>query len=169
MPNHKRTLADNSDEHLKTLIDHRVVLVNFQSEQYRTFDKSILTVSGGALALSIAFSDKFGGQNPQISGWLLGAWAAFGIAIFISIASYLSASADLNKAIDEVDAEIRGEADELPSGNVFKNVTKGLNIAALLLFLIGVGGPIQHARVVGGDYDVNEEVEQPNTEREGPS
>lgn len=116
---------------------YRDWLIKADYEASEAYDKAIMTLSGGALAISITFiHDIAPSPKPATVYWLAIAWCAFGLSVALSLISKLTSQWALRKAIDQTDSLTI--YDQSP-GAGFSDVTKYLNIIAGMAFLIGVG------------------------------
>lgn len=132
--------ADEADQrYLDELRGYRQDLLAIQKDQITSYDKAILSLSGGALGVTIAFADKFGGEAPVVTLALLSAWAAFCAAICFNVLSYLSSSWDMEVEIEKVRQSIQSGGLEITSGNKWRFATQALNFLSLVAFIIGVG------------------------------
>jgi hypothetical protein len=106
-----------------------------------SFDKSMLTLSSGALGVSLAFIKDIVPLGHAI--WislLLISWVAFGLCIVTTVVSFLFSTAALKRHRDLLDEMYKTKNRELE-----KNQTSGWSIAvwictrlALTLFLLGL-------------------------------
>lgn len=121
------------DEQLKEYRQHLVVAEQKAQDAY---DKTVLSLSGGALGISFAFIDKFlTGQNVTNNSCLVFAWFCWGLSVAIILASHFFSQRALRRAIKQVDANqiyIR------KPGGVFSVITDICNGTAGLLFVAGV-------------------------------
>lgn len=62
------------------------------------FDKMLVLISSGGLALSMAFVEKLGGENPNNSSYLILSWVFLGLTLFASLLSSLISSEVHRKA-----------------------------------------------------------------------
>ncbi len=131
----------NHEEYLK----RRDELLAIRGDSLDAFDKSILTLSTGCLALSIAFLDKIGRPFNKVTFFLIFAsWAAFFMVIVFNLSSYLFAKSNMDKKIDELDNKYRKElgtqeADDAPETVSWQNkATRFCNKSAFTVFCIGV-------------------------------
>jgi hypothetical protein len=111
--------------------------VEFHAKQSDAFDKAVLTLSGGALGVSMTFIHQIV-QSPSVGSlWILGmAWSAFACSILAILISLLTGQWAINKAIQQIDANtIHDER----AGLWYAQVTSGLNITACGMFVLGVG------------------------------
>ncbi len=140
-------LKDPDTLYISELRNHRRDLITIQKEQTTSYDKAILTLSGGALGISIAFADKFGGNPPPVTHALLATWGSFSLAICFNILSHLFSSYDMGVEIEKVSASIQSGGAEIVSGNRWRQATHGANILAIIAFLAGVVCFSSHAYI----------------------
>lgn len=120
------------DEQLRAYRDH---LVDAQREAHAAFDKTVLSLSGGALGISFAFVRDIIADKPPVNLWLLiAAWVCWGLCVTSTLVSYYTSHKGLRSAIKRVDD---GTVCEKPIGR-FDIVTSGLNIASGGLFVVGL-------------------------------
>jgi nitrate reductase NapE component len=118
------------------LVDYRKALEKVYERQSETYDKTIVTLSGGALALSITFVHEIVKSPLPETLWLLAtAWGAFACSILASLVSLLTSQWALRKAMCQVDLNTIHV--ERP-GAWRSWLTSFLNIAACLMFILGV-------------------------------
>lgn len=91
-----------------------------------SFDKAVLTLSGGALALSIAFIRDIA-PNMNSKNWLIASWLCFGVSILFILFSFITSQIDCYRALEAGDKT--GKASRL---------TWFWNYSATLLFTSGV-------------------------------
>lgn len=118
------------------LFEYRKNLVAAEQKAQEDFDKTVLTLSGGALGISFAFLKDVIGANPIAHPYLLfAAWVAWGFSTFSVLASYHLSHLALRKAVKQVD---EGLIYKQRAGGVFATWTARLNEAGAVLFLVGV-------------------------------
>ena len=120
----------------KQLEGYRKFLIAADQKAQEDFDKTVLSLSGGALGISFAFVKDIVGTKPVInSSLLLAAWIAWGISVCsVLFLFYLSQHA-LRHAIKQIDAnEIYKQA----PGGLYDRVTSVLNALGGILFFVGV-------------------------------
>lgn len=123
--------CENSD-----LSEYRQWLVEAEQKSQESFDKTVLSLSGGALGISFVFLKDVIGSNPVIdSNYLLASWVCWALsALSVLISFYLSQLA-LRKAIKQVDA---GTIYSETAGGVYSKITSTLNVCGAILFFVGV-------------------------------
>jgi hypothetical protein len=118
------------------LADYRKWLVTAEQKSQDDFDKTILSLSGGALGISFVFIKDIIGPHPIVHpGFLLAAWLTWAFSTFSVLTSYYLSHLALRRAISQVD---NGSIYSQPPGGKFARWTAILNAAGALLFLIGV-------------------------------
>lgn len=103
------------------------------------FDKTMLTITGGALALSITFVKDIIGKGVMLQGWLLvTSWAALTTCLVLMLWSFHLGLKAYRKAQDQVDS---GSIDSETPGGFFSwllNVVNSLSICLLSIGLISL-------------------------------
>lgn len=118
------------------LVDYRRLLVAAEQKSQEDFDKTVLTLSGGALAISLTFIKEIIGQQSIESSYLLWfAWTAWTFSTFSVLVSYFLSHLALRRAILQVD---NGTIYSQPAGGKFAFYTALLNGIGGVLFLIGI-------------------------------
>jgi hypothetical protein len=72
-------------------------------EATRSFDKTILTLAGGALALSVTFIGEVVGKDPSSTNWLIAGWGSLVASLVINAVSYLTAERSFYNALHKRD------------------------------------------------------------------
>lgn len=158
------------EQYLDELRGYRQDLLTIQKEQTTSYDKAILSLSGGALGVTIAFADKFGGDTPTVTWSLLASWSAFCTAICFNVLSYLFSSYDMEAELEKVRKSIQAGGIEFESGNGWRRATQRVNILALAAFILGVGLFGYHAYATTHaslDTDVRQNVRQEEPAKTG--
>lgn len=113
-------------------LSYRDMLQKLEQESQNSYDKAVLTLSGGALGISFAFIKDVVGTKPITNqAYLLTAWILWGISILSILFSFYFSNLALRKAVDQLD---KGDQ---PS-NWYDTITAVLNVAGGVLFLLGV-------------------------------
>jgi predicted membrane channel-forming protein YqfA (hemolysin III family) len=118
------------------LTEYRKSLVEAERRSQEAYDKAVLSLSGGGLAISFAFlKDYLAGQQPAMASLLFVAWVCWGFSASAILASFFASSLALRKAISQVD---ENSIYTFRAGGAASTVTAILNVAAGILFLLGV-------------------------------
>lgn len=115
--------------------EYRNLLTELEQKAYEDYDKALLAVSSGALAISIAFVKNIVGHDScRYSCLLISAWISWTLTILVVLGSFLMSQKALRTAIKEHDT---GE-ERTELGGIADKITGHLNVSAGVLFLIGV-------------------------------
>ncbi|MBK9130614.1 MAG: hypothetical protein IPM20_03080 [Gammaproteobacteria bacterium] len=118
------------------LKEYRQWLVAAEQKSQEDFDKTVLSLSGGALGISFVFLKDIVGPDSIVYPWyLLVAWLSWGLSTFAVLASYYLSHQALRHAISQVDGKTIYDQ---PAGGRYSKWTAFLNAAGATLFLIGV-------------------------------
>jgi hypothetical protein len=122
--------------HKQDLSEYRKLLVSAEKDSQEQFDKTVLSLSGGALGISFIFLKDVIGSSPVLGpALLMGAWIAWGLSSMVVLASFYLSHLALRRAIMQVD---RGTIGEQRAGGGFAIATAILNATGAILFFIGV-------------------------------
>jgi hypothetical protein len=118
------------------LKEYRKLLIDNEQDAIDEFDKAIITLSGGALAISFAFiKDIVKPENMIAPRWLLAAWVSWGMSIIFVVAGYYFSHLAMSIAITQVDeGKIRNES----RGRWANKLTLALNPIAGFAFILGL-------------------------------
>lgn len=115
---------------------YRENLATLEQKAQDDYDKTILTLSGGALGITIAFIKDIVGNDPVInSNLIFYAWLLWGISISAILLSFYFSILAMRKAIDQID---EGANNIKKPGGWFDSVTGILNAVGGLFFIAGV-------------------------------
>ena len=121
------------DEELRKYREH---LVQAEQKTQEDYDKTILSLSGGALGISFAFIKDILGTDPIVQpNLLLIAWICWGMSVGVVLFSHYFSHLSLRKSIEQVDKD--KIHDERPGG-IYDRITAFMNAIDGILFLIGV-------------------------------
>ena len=116
--------------------DHRKHLVAADQKSQEDFDKTVLSLSGGALGISFVFLKDVIGPNPIHSPELLfAAWVAWGTSTFCILLSYYLSHLAIRTTIRQIDQD---KLHLEKSGGKYSTATATLNVAGAVLFVVGV-------------------------------
>ncbi len=115
---------------------YRQMLQTLEQEALNSYDKTVLTLSGGALAVSFAFVDDIVGKSAITKEcWLIASWIQWGFSVMCVLFSLYAAHLALRKAVRQVDEDTINE--ETPGGH-YDRITAALNALGGLFFLGGI-------------------------------
>ena len=116
--------------------EYRQWLVAAEQKAQEDFDKTVLTLSGGALGISFAFVKDIIGERPIEHSWLLiGAWLLWALSTSAMLASFFVSRLALRRAIEKCDD---GTIFCGSPGGIFTHLTRALNVSGAVLFFAGV-------------------------------
>ncbi|MFQ5796168.1 MAG: hypothetical protein ACE5JP_14120 [Candidatus Bipolaricaulia bacterium] len=123
----------------KTYLDERKLLIDAEREALRSFDKAILTLSAGALGLSITFIRQLA-PEPQVETLrlLAIAWIAFGLSLLSTLFSFLTSQSALRRQREILDQDYENEKPNQNYKNWQAKITNILNLASILSFIVGL-------------------------------
>jgi len=115
--------------------EYRNNLITAEQKSQDSYDKTIVSLSGGALGVSILFiKDVIGGAEPLCSHLVLVAWGLWAGSISSVILSYFFSRIALRKTIEQVD---KGDF-SAGVGGCASTVTAVFNILSGTLFIVGI-------------------------------
>ena len=124
-------------------IQHRRDLILGKCEQYRSFDKNILTLASGGLGLSIIFVQHVA---PKPVCWsfpfLILTWVCLLLSILSTLISFLTSQEAFEKRIADLDKQQsspeQGSESAMSPNDSWSSWTRRFNIASLVTFWLGV-------------------------------
>jgi hypothetical protein len=120
----------------ESYLSHRNALIDAEHKQSFLFDRSAITLSGGALALSLAFIKDTAGQAPKATWLLVLAWSALIIALMSTLSSFQFSVRAHEHERKILDARYLGQA--IKTENIWSKWVTRANLASLLLIVLGV-------------------------------
>ena len=118
------------------LKEYRHLLITTFQKSEDKYDTAVLTLSGGALGISIVFlRDIIGSEIICHPIFITLSWIFWGISIAVILASYLTSSYSMKKAIEQVDL---GKINEEYAGGNWAKTTQVLNIIGGIFFFLGI-------------------------------
>lgn len=123
------------------LLDDRKQSVLAERDTAQQFDKAILTLAAGALALSITFINQIAPQpKPYSIYWLIIAWSFFCLSLLSTLISFLTSQAACRKQRDILDEEILQSNKKCSNTKDNKAAfwTNLLNYFSIGFFILGV-------------------------------
>lgn len=140
------TGTDKVQEYTRYL-DERRSLIDARFKVAESLDKALLTLSGGALAVSMTFIKDIV-KNPVCKSTLVFSWIFFGLAITVLLLSLYFCQLAYIKQRQIIDHKQNGNpnknsnkregGDEVRERNVWSIVTEIANFTALASFLTGL-------------------------------
>ena len=133
-------MPTQQDSNRQEYLDERRLLLEAELAMSQTLDKALLTLSSGALGLSITLARYFvPEQEPQLSKALLWAWSLFGGAVVCTIISLFTSQTALRRHRDILDTEYsNSDSSDSTMRNYWALCTSLCNLVALVLFILGV-------------------------------
>jgi hypothetical protein len=133
----------NQQEELKLqILTYRNFIIEADQKQQESFDKTVLTLSGGALGITFAFLKDIVGTNPIHPVLITLAWIFWGVSVSCTLISFFTSHLTLNKIIDHIDQNISADSIQKIYENSpeksFKVLTNILNVTSAALFILGV-------------------------------
>lgn len=123
-------------QHGVAMSEYRSWLIASEQKSQESFDKAVMTLSGGALGVSFIFLKDVVGDGPVQSHYLLLiSWILWGLSVTCTLASFYCSHLSLRIAIRQVD---EGRIHQKPAGGVFARITEVLNCGGAILFFAGV-------------------------------
>ncbi len=114
--------------------DERAWLVQADHAASQDADRAILTLSSGALAISLVFVHNVAPKHPSGTAWLVAAWILFAVSVLVTLVSYKASRATLGAEIKRIDTGIDRSK---PTG--WHWVTTSLNWLSVACLFAGVG------------------------------
>jgi hypothetical protein len=125
----------NSSRNEELWLGYRSELAQLEQKSQDTYDKAILTLSGGALGISMAVVKDYLDRKSGTRSLLVGAWLSWALSLAAILFSFESSRSSLRKALARLDAGAR-TLQELRS--LSTKLTSALNWVAGVLFVVGV-------------------------------
>jgi hypothetical protein len=115
---------------------YRRSLLSAEQKSQEDFDKTVLSLSGGALAVSFIFvKDVVGDQPIRDSVYLLYAWIFWATSSFAVLFSFYLSHLALRKAVKQLDD---GSIHRGRPGGIYSVIISIINPFGALLFFLGV-------------------------------
>ncbi|MHB8968224.1 MAG: hypothetical protein ACYC57_08190 [Thermoleophilia bacterium] len=137
----------SEDEQYLHYISHWQLLYDIERESARTLDKTLVTLSGGALGLSITFIKEIA-KHPRGTGFLYAAWIFFILSLLSTLISFAAtqraARNEREQMTHDIEQYMKGEQskenvdrEHTKTKNIFRKLTIYLNTMSIALFIIG--------------------------------
>jgi hypothetical protein len=116
--------------------DHRKHLVELGSESLRTFDRAILTLSSGALGISLTFVNMIVPGSPSASYLVVISWLGYVISIVTNLISYQLSWLHSMREVEVID-EVYSRKHPYTDRNArLRRIINISNLIALVVFVI---------------------------------
>jgi hypothetical protein len=107
-----------------------------------SYDKTIITLASGSLAVSIAFiKDVLGCRTIELPWLLKIAWIVWGISFTLVLISLMTSQKAIRNAIGKVNLALAGKTNihaNQPIGGAAEGWTLGLNLTGGILYMVGL-------------------------------
>jgi hypothetical protein len=126
-------------EYHRAFYDNRKVFLDAELTASKSFDKTMTTLSAGALSLSLTFVAQLG--NHRVAStviWLKATWVLFGSALVFILLSFICSQYAWRQARDREDWAFQNEGQTPTGGNGWAKTTQVLNWFCLGFFILGV-------------------------------
>ena len=115
---------------------YRSDLIEAEKQAQEDYDKTILTLSSGALGISIAFIKNIIGEGPIVApGFLYWAWICWGGSMTSILISFYTSHLALRREIRNLS---EGKTIEAKPGGIFDMITAILNPLSGALLIAGI-------------------------------
>lgn len=130
-------MEQNKQEEYQVYLEERKQLIAAERDTAQQFDKAILTLAAGALALSLTFITKIAPQPKSYSKWfLIGAWILFCLSLLSTLISFLTSQVACREQRNILDEDILGKNTD--KKNKYALWTNKLNWLSIISFILGV-------------------------------
>lgn len=115
---------------------YRQSLIEAEKKGQDSFDKTVLSLAGGALGISFLFIKDVIGENPinhpvlLLLAWLC--WAASTLAV---LSSFFTSNLALRRAVQQCD---NGTIDCEPPGGFYSKLTRMFNVSGIVFLIAGI-------------------------------
>jgi len=129
---------DVSNNEYQIYLDERKSLFNSKYESSRSFDRAILTLSAGALGLSITFIKQIAPcPKNDTHIFIILSWICFGLSILSTLISFLTSQKACERQIKILENSFVEHSNNFKT-NIYSKWTEGLNVTSIILFIAGV-------------------------------
>ncbi len=130
-------------------VSYRNDLAELKAESIRSYDQALLTLSGGALGLSIAFIENLTTRPPSVPVVLVCAWILLTLALFSTLLSFYSSQIAFKKEIEDLDVKHSKTITQNNKASLYhraiewltdhsNKATETLNRLSALFFIVGI-------------------------------
>jgi len=131
--------ADQFPEDYKAYLEERRWLFGFEHQISQSFDKYMLTLSAGALGLSITFIKQLAPNPlPKTLPYLYFSWGLFTLALLIVLMSLLFSQHAFHRQSKAMDKAYADQQDARSHHNIWVDATDWANWLSIIFFTAGV-------------------------------
>jgi hypothetical protein len=116
------------------LQEYRRHLVESRQKTFEAFDRTLLTLSAGGLALSLSMVKELSLGGRSSFNLMLVCWIFWLLSMTCTLVSFFASIQALGKAIEQVDD---GEVVGRKVGGRWTTVVNVLNLSAMICFIVG--------------------------------
>ena len=117
------------------LLAHRTLLLETATSRDELFDKSLIAIATGTMALSITFI-RYIAPNPVFTYLLFTSWGAFTVSLLLSLLTLRLSQDGIDLEVKLIDAELAG--DETPEGNSYRRTVDRLGWFSFAALVVGL-------------------------------
>ena len=119
----------------KEYLSERHTLIQLEMEAYRSFDKTILAISSGSIALSVSMIDRF--QHAALWCLPIASWSFWLLSILFQIISYWATSKAMQEEQIILGEQYKDDSVD-PRENQYRGIPTQYNLAALIALVMGM-------------------------------
>jgi len=115
---------------------YRQSLIEAEKKGQDSFDKTVLSLAGGALGISFLFIKDVIGENPiNHPALLLFAWLSWAASTLAVLSSFFTSNLALRRAVQQCD---KGTIHCEPPGGIYSKMTRVCNLSGIVLLIAGI-------------------------------
>ena len=122
------------------------------------YDKTVITLSGGALVLSVTFVKEVAKNHLINTALLTTAWVSWSCSLFFMLLSFFTSHHAINYAIKQLD---KGKTEYEDLASCASTLTKVLNVLGGLAFIVGIVAFLYFAHT---NMEVSKMTEKPEVQ-----
>lgn len=124
-------------EEKASMAAYRQSLIESEKKGQESFDKTVLSLSGGALGISFLFiKDVIGPSQIVHSVYLLLAWSFWAASTLSVLLSFFTSNLSMRRAVKQCD---EGKIHCEPPGGIYAKLTATFNLLGVASLIIGIG------------------------------
>src|SRR5262245_53574390 len=135
MSDEERAEQHEDNDEVRVAFEHRAWLRDAYERTSTSYDKAVMTLAGGALAISLTFIHNVA-PKFQHKGYLGLSWAALAASLLLIFSSFWVSQRSLLSDMAKMDSDDPGVGE--PGEGPWKVATEVVNVAAGLAFVLGV-------------------------------